>query len=400
MTIPFNRPFATGHEHRYIEDAIAAAHLSADGQFSRQCREWLEQRTGASAALLVHSATAALELATIVAGLGPGDEVIMPSYTFVSTANAVAMRGATPVFVDIRPDTLNLDETLVADAVGPATRALLPVHYAGVGADVRKLGAIAEQRGLWLIEDAAQGLMAGFEGKPLGTFGALGALSFHETKNVTSGEGGALLVNVPGLVRLAQVARDKGTDRADFMQGLTDRYTWIDKGSAYGMSDLNAAFLWAQLESADEITRRRMAVWMAYHEAFLAMEGRGLVRRPFIPEGAVHNAHMYYLLVEDKTTRDRLIEGLARRGVQAVFHYVPLHDSPAGMRFGRSHGLLRVTTDVAGRLVRLPLWTGMKEAHVARVAEAVEEALSGGSSAARTKNASTVSRSRSRSAAS
>jgi dTDP-4-amino-4,6-dideoxygalactose transaminase len=343
--IPFNRPFATGREHRYIDEAMAAAHLSSDGQFSLRCSQWLEERTGAAAALMVHSATAALELATIVADLQPGDEVIMPSYTFVSTANAVVLRGATPVFVDIRPDTLNLDERLVEEAVGPATRAIVPVHYAGVGASVRELAEIAGRRRLWMIEDAAQGVMAKLDDQALGTFGALGALSFHETKNVTCGEGGALLVNDAALERIARVARDKGTNRVDLLRGVADHYTWLQRGSSYGMSELNAAFLWA-------------------------------LRRPVIPEGVAHNAHMYYVLVEDRTTRDRLIDALARKGVQAVFHYVPLHDSPGGLRYGRSHGALGVTTNVAGRLVRLPLWIGMDQTQVATVADAVRSALS------------------------
>ncbi len=374
--IPFNRPFATGREHRYIDEAIAAAHLSSDGQFSRRCSQWLEERTGAAAALMVHSATAALELATIVADLQPGDEVIMPSYTFVSTANAVVLRGATPVFVDIRPDTLNLDERLVEEAVGPATRAIVPVHYAGVGASVRELAEIAGRRRLWMIEDAAQGVMARLDDQALGTFGALGALSFHETKNVTCGEGGALLVNDAALERIARVARDKGTNREDLLRGVADHYTWLQQGSSYGMSELNAAFLWAQLESADDLTRLRMRVWESYHEALLDMEEHGLLRRPIVPEGAAHNAHMYYVLVEDRTTRDRLIDALARKGVQAVFHYVPLHDSPGGLRYGRSHGALSVTTSVASRLVRLPLWIGMNETQVTTVADAVRFALS------------------------
>ena len=374
--IPFNRPFATGREHGYIDEAIAAAHLSSDGQYSRRCSRWLEERTGAAAALLVHSATAALELAMMVADLQPGDEVIMPSYTFVSTANAVVLRGATPVFVDVRADTLNLDERLVEEAVGPATRAIVPVHYAGIGANAVALAEIAGRRNLWLIEDAAQGVMAGLGGRPLGTFGALGALSFHETKNVTCGEGGALLVNDADLVRIARFARDKGTNRVDFLHGATDHYTWIGPGSSYGMSELNAAFLWAQLESADDITSRRLRVWDSYHAALAGLEERGLLRRPVLPEGVTHNAHMYYVLVEDRGIRDRLIDALAREGVQAVFHYVPLHDSPGGLRHGRSHGTLPVTTDVAGRLVRLPLWIGMDESQVAAVADAIGSAFS------------------------
>jgi dTDP-4-amino-4,6-dideoxygalactose transaminase len=373
--IPFNRPFATGQEHGLITEAILAAHLSADGRFTESARRWLEGRTGTDAALLVHSATGALELAAMVAGIGPGDEVIMPSYTFVSTANAVALRGATPVFVDIRPDTLNIDEALVEDAVGPATKAVVAVHYAGVACAIERLQAITARSGALLIEDAAQGVMASFSGKALGTFGALGALSFHETKNVTCGEGGALLVNDPELVRTAEIVRQKGTDRIDMLEGRAGYYTWLETGSSFALSELAAAFLWAQLQSADEITARRMAVWEAYHRAFAGMEQDGLLQRPVIPPGASHNAHMYRVVVRTREIRDKLIEDLGRVGIQAVFHYVPLHDSPGGRRYGRSHGELAVTSDIAGRLVRLPLWVGMDEAHVERIALAVSRAL-------------------------
>jgi len=376
--IPFNRPFETGRERRHIADAIASAHLSADGSFTKRAQGWLRERTGACEVLLVHSATAALELAALVADIGPGDEVVMPSYTFVSTANAVVLRGATPVFVDIRPDTLNLDESLVDDAVGPATKAIIPVHYAGMACAIEDLCAIAKRAGLWLIEDAAQGMMAALDGRALGTFGSLGALSFHETKNVTCGEGGALLVNDPSLVRRAEIARAKGTNRLDLLRGDTDHYTWLERGSSYAMSELAAAFLWAQLESADNITAQRIEVWDAYHRAFEDLEQAGVVSRPTIPQRATYNAHMYYLLVDDRRTRDRLIEDLARVGIQAVFHYVPLHDSPGGRRFGRAHGELPVTASVAGRLLRLPLWVGMSERDVERVADGVRRALAGG----------------------
>jgi dTDP-4-amino-4,6-dideoxygalactose transaminase len=373
--IPFNRPFATGREHGLITEAILAAHLSADGQFTERARRWLEERTGAHAALLVHSATGALELAALVAGIGPGDEVIMPSYTFVSTANAVALRGATPVFVDIRPDTLNIDEALVQDAVGPATKAIMAVHYAGVACAIERLQAIAARSGLLLIEDAAQGVMANASGRALGTFGAFGALSFHETKNVTCGEGGALLVNDPEMVRAAEILRQKGTNRLDMLEGRAGYYTWLGTGSSFALSELAAAFLWAQLQSADEITARRMVVWDAYHRAFARMEEDGLLGRPVIPEGAAHNAHMYYLVVGSREIRDQLIDDLGRAGIQAVFHYVPLHDSPGGRRYGRTHGDLPVTGEIAGRLLRLPLWVGMDEGHVERVALAVLRAL-------------------------
>jgi dTDP-4-amino-4,6-dideoxygalactose transaminase len=373
--IPFNRPFRTGREHLHIAEAMAAAHLSADGEFSRRARAWLERRTGAAAALLVHSATGALELAMLVAGIGPGDEVVMPSYTFVSTANAVVLRGATPVFVDVRPDTLNLDESLVEDAITPATKAIVPVHYAGVACAMDALLAIAARNDVALVEDAAQGIMASAAGRPLGTFGALGALSFHETKNVTCGEGGALLVNDPARLRAAEIAREKGTNRMDLLCGLTDHYTWLEPGSSFALSDLAAAFLWAQLESADDTTARRLAVWDGYDAALADLERAGVLRRPIVPAGVRHNAHMYYVLVESRAIRDRVIEDLRRGGIQALFHYVPLHDSPGGLRYGRAHGDLPVTTSVAGRLLRLPLWVGMTDEHILRVAGALARSL-------------------------
>jgi dTDP-4-amino-4,6-dideoxygalactose transaminase len=299
----------------------------------------------------------------------------MPSYTYVSTANAVALRGATPVFVDIRPDNLNLDEALIEDAVGPATKAIIAVHYAGIACATERIEAIAARDGLTLIEDAAQGLMASSSGRALGTRGTFGALSFHETKNVTCGEGGALLVNDVELVRAAEIARQRGTNRLDLTAGRAPYYTWLGTGSSYALSELAAAFLWAQLESADQITARRMAVWDAYHRAFAGLEEQGALRRPVSPAGASHNAHMYYLVVGSRAVRDHLIEELGREGIQAVFHYVPLHDSPGGRRYGRPHGDLPVTTDIAGRIVRMPLWVGMDEGHVERVADAVARAL-------------------------
>lgn len=370
--VSFNRPFATGREHRYIQEAIEGLRLSGNGRFTRLCQAWLEERTGCGKALLTHSCTAALEMAAILADIGPGDEVILPSYTFVSTANAFVLRGGVPVFVDVRPDTLNLDETRIEAAITSRTRAIVPVHYAGVGCDMDAIGDIARRHGLLVIEDAAQGLMSTWCGRPLGGIGHLAALSFHETKNLICGEGGALLVNDPRFVERAEIIWEKGTDRSRFFRGEVDRYSWVDVGSSFLPSEIEAAFLWAQLEEADAITRARCGLWDAYHEAFAGLEAEGRVRRPVVPPEHRHNGHLYYLLAENLEARTRLIAGLKERGVQALFHYVPLHSSPAGRRYGRTAGDLPHTEAAADRLVRLPLWTGMEGATVARVAEAVE----------------------------
>lgn len=376
--IPFNKPHATGREHGYIQQAIDGGHLSGNGPFDRRCGAWLEQRIGCRRALLTSSGTAALEMAILLTGIGPGDEVVMPSFTFVTSASAVALRGATPVFVDVRPDTLNLDEQAVADAITDRTRAIMPVHYAGVGCAMEELGVLAEKHGLYVVEDAAHGILSSYEGRPLGSFGQLGCLSFHETKNVTCGEGGALLINDEALVDRAEIVQEKGTDRSRFHRGEVDRYTWVDLGSSFVASEINSAFLWAQLEEADRITADRMRVWQAYHERLEPLEQTGLLRRPQIPPRARHNAHMYHVLLPDRDRRDALIAALATRGVQAVFHYVPLHSSPAGLRHGRVDGPLPVTDDVSGRLVRLPLWADLGEREVELVAGAVEEALAMG----------------------
>lgn len=338
--IPFNRPFVTGHEFRYIREAIDKMHLSGNGLFGRRCSRWLEEQLGCDRALLTSSCTSALELAMLVAGIGPGDEVIMPSFTFVTTASSVALRGAVPVFVDIRDDTLNLDEELVEAAITPRTRVILPVHYAGVACEIEELLAIAERHGLMMIEDAAQGISSAYFGRALGTVGHLGCLSFHETKNVTCGEGGALLVNRADWVNRSEVLQEKGTNRNEFLRGEIDKYTWTDLGSSFLMSDINAAFLWAQIEHMEEICARRLAIWGEYHERFEALEAAGVLRRPRMPAGCAHNAHMYYLLLEGHERRDRLIAALARQNIFALFHYVPLHSSPAGRRLGRAAGEL------------------------------------------------------------
>jgi dTDP-4-amino-4,6-dideoxygalactose transaminase len=369
--ITFNRPYATGREFAYIQEAIDNRHLSGKGPFDERCATWLQDRTGAAKALLTGSCTSALEMAVMLAGIGPGDEVIVPSFTFVSTASAVALRGGTPVFCDIRPDTLNLDEEQVAGAVTERTKAILPIHYAGVAADMDAIGAVAAEHGLTVIEDAAQAILSSWRGRPLGSIGALGCLSFHETKNVTCGEGGALLVNDPALVERAEILQEKGTDRTRFFRGQVDKYTWIEPGSSFLTSEVNAAFLWAQLEAAEWITHERLGVWEHYHAAFAELEEQGFLRRPVVPEGATNNAHMYYLLMPTPEARTKLIADLAADGVQAVFHYVPLHSSPAGLEHGRAAGPLPVTDDLSARLVRLPLWVGMEPADLERVTGAV-----------------------------
>lgn len=373
--IPFNRPHATGRELDYIREAIERAHLASGGAFSRRCEAWLEARVGCRKALLTHSCTAALEMTALLAGIGPGDEVIMPSYTFVSTANAFVLRGAVPVFVDIRRDTLNLDETAVEAAITPRTRAIVPVHYAGVACEMDELLAVARERKLLVVEDAAQGLGSTYKGRPLGSIGDLGATSFHETKNLISGEGGALLVNDEGYAGRAEIVREKGTDRSRFFRGEVDKYTWVDLGSSYAASELTAAFLWAQLEGAEMIGGRRMAVWQRYFESFAELERREVVRRPIIPAHCQHNAHMFYVLVHDLGVRTRLLQALSQNGINAVFHYVPLHSSSAGVRFGRAHGSMANTDALSERLVRLPLWVGMEPSDVDRVVSIVDRAL-------------------------
>jgi dTDP-4-amino-4,6-dideoxygalactose transaminase len=373
--IPFNRPYATTKEFAYIREAIANAHLSGSGPFARRCSDWLEREVGSCKALLTHSCTGALEMAIILAKVAPGDEVIMPSFTFASTANAVVLRGGIPVFVDIRRDTLNLDETKLEAAVTAQTKVVLPVHYAGVGCEMRLLLELARAYGLTVIEDAAQGICAKYDGLPLGSYGMMAALSFHETKNVHCGEGGALLVNDPVLIDRAEIVQEKGTNRRQFFRGQVDKYSWVDVGSSYLLSDVNAAFLWAQLQEAHEITALRLAIWDSYHEALEELESTERLRRPIVPESCEHNAHMYYLLLRDDADRRRFIDRMHEWNVHPMFHYVPLHSSEAGRRFGRAAGDLSVTTDISDRLVRLPLWAGMDPASVERVIEAAWHCL-------------------------
>jgi dTDP-4-amino-4,6-dideoxygalactose transaminase len=373
--VPFNRPHLTGAEYDRIREAVANGHLSSGGAFTKKCQAWLEQHTGSRRAFLTHSCTGALEMATILADIGPGDEVILPSFTFVSTANAVALRRATPVFVDIRPDTLNLDERLVEPAITSRTRVIMPVHYAGVGCEMDALCDIAQRRDLVVIEDAAQGSLASRNGRPLGSLGHMAALSFHETKNVIAGEGGALLVNDERFVARAEIVAEKGTDRSRFIQGHVDKYTWRDIGSSFQPSEISAAFLWAQLEAAGRITENRLAIWRRYHDAFERLESRGFARRPTIPEGCRHNAHLYYLIVPTAAIRDQLLTSLNEAGVNAIFHYVPLHLSDAGRRFGRTAGTMTHTESASARLIRLPLWADMTDDDVSFVIERVLEAV-------------------------
>ncbi|MGG1944402.1 dTDP-4-amino-4,6-dideoxygalactose transaminase [Trinickia sp. NRRL B-1857] len=365
--IEFNRPYMTGRELQYIAEANEGHRLAGDGPFTKRCHQWLEARTGAQKALLTHSCTAALEMAALLLDIAPGDEVIMPSYTFVSTANAFVLRGGIPVFVDIRDDTLNLDERLVEEAITPRTRAIVPVHYAGVSCEMDTLMEIAGRRGLAVVEDAAQGVESTYKGRALGSIGTFGALSFHETKNVISGEGGALLVNDTAYSTRAEIIREKGTDRSRFFRGEVDKYTWQEVGSSFLPGELVAAFLWAQLERADSITHTRLEAWARYHELLAPLEQQGVLRRPYIPEQCGHNAHMYYVLLSEGIERQKVLDALKESGIYSVFHYVPLHTSPAGQRYGRVHGNLDVTDRQAERLIRLPLWIGLNAAQQERI---------------------------------
>jgi dTDP-4-amino-4,6-dideoxygalactose transaminase len=378
MKIPFNKPFTIGGELENIAAAVREGHLAGDGRFTRQCHEWLERRLGARRALLTHSCTAALEMAAILCDLKPGDEVIMPSFTFVSTANAFVLRGAVPVFVDVRRDTFNLDERLVEAAVTPRTRAIVPVHYAGVACEMDALMALARKRGLLMVEDAAQGMLAEYKGRKLGAIGHLGCLSFHETKNVISGEGGALLVNDERLIARAEVIREKGTNRAQFFRGEVDKYSWVDIGSSYLPSELVGAFLWAQLEQAESINAKRVRLCAAYRQGLEPLAARGAFALPQRePPGVTGNGHMFYILLKDLATRSQLIAHLKARGIHSVFHYVPLHSAPAGRKFGRAAGSMAVTDDVSERLLRLPLYFELTESEVAGIVAAIAEFFDG-----------------------
>jgi dTDP-4-amino-4,6-dideoxygalactose transaminase len=373
--IPFGWPYMTGKELYYIAEAHFNGTLSGDGPFTKKCHVWLEARTGCSKALLTHSCTAALEMAAILLDIQPGDEIIMPSFTFVSTANAFVLRGGVPVFVDIREDTLNLNERLIESAITPRTRAIVPVHYAGVACEMDEIMAIAKRHGLKVVEDAAQGVMASYKGRALGSIGDLGAYSFHQTKNLISGEGGALLVNDPSLKMRAEIIREKGTDRSRFYRNEVDKYTWQEPGSSFLPGELIAAFLWAQLEEADSITQRRLASWQRYHDLLEPLEAKGILRRPIVSEKCQHNAHMYYVLLEPTFDRHAVLDELNRSNVDAVFHYVPLHSSPAGQRYARAYGGLPITNSNSERLIRLPLFVGLTEEQQQEVVRVLERTL-------------------------
>ncbi|ANN66776.1 dTDP-4-amino-4,6-dideoxygalactose transaminase [Bordetella bronchialis] len=373
--IPFNSPYRTGKELTYIAEAGFNRQLAGDGQFTKRCHAWLESQTGAYKALLTHSCTAALELAALLLDIEAGDEIIMPSYTFVSTANAFVLRGAVPVFVDVRPDTLNLDEDLLEEAITERTRVIVPVHYAGVACNMEKILTVAARHSIRVVEDAAQAIMSTYKGRPLGTFGDLGALSFHETKNIISGEGGALLVNDPGLAVRAEIIREKGTDRSRFFRGEVDKYTWQEVGSSFLPGELIAAFLWAQMEQAEAITRARIEMWNRYHMALQGLESQGLMRRPIVPPHCGHNAHMYYVLLGEEVDREAVLREMKQVGVSVVFHYVPLHSSPAGRRYGRTQGALHHTEQLADRLIRLPLWLDMTATQQDFVVERLQRSI-------------------------
>lgn len=371
--INFNVPPFTGKEPEYIMEAVKAQKICGDGQFTKKCNAWLEEKTGTKKALLTTSCTHATELAALLVGVKAGDEVIMPSYTFVSTADAFVLRGAVPVFVDIRPDTMNIDEKKIEAAITDKTVGIVPVHYAGVSCEMDIIMDIAKRHNLWVIEDAAQGIMSTYKGKPLGTFGEFGCFSFHETKNYSMGEGGAILIRDEKYIEDAEILREKGTDRSKFNRGQIDKYTWRNYGSSYLPSDMNAAYLWAQLEMAEEINNARLAVWEQYKKELTPLAESGKIELPTVPEHCVHNAHMFYVKATEIEERTELEKFLKANGVWAVFHYVPLHSAPAGIKFGRFHGEDEYTTKESERLLRLPLYYGLKEEEVSYICEKVRE---------------------------
>lgn len=362
----------TGRELSHIAQAHTNGHLAGDGSFTKKCQAWLEAKTGTRKALLTHSCTAALEMGAFLAEIQPGDEVIMPSYTFVSTANAFVLRGGVPVFIDIRPDTLNIDETLIEASITQRTKAMVVVHYAGVACEMDVIMDIAKRHNLLVIEDAAHGITSTYKGRPLGSIGHMGTYSFHETKNIIAGEGGALLVNDERFIERAEIIREKGTNRSQFFRGQVDKYTWVDVGSSFLPGEVIAAFLWAQMEGAEAITEKRMAIWNQYHNTLAPLEASRVLRRPVIPGGCQHNAHMYYILLQSFKKRTKIINYLKEHNVSAVFHYVPLHSSPAGRQYGRIYGKMVNTDSLSDRLLRLPLWVGMTRKTVMRIAGIIE----------------------------
>lgn len=371
--ISFNHPPHTGNEDQYVLDAMKSSKISGDGKYGQQCQTWFENELSCLKTLLTPSCTQALEMAAILIDIQPGDEVIMPSYTFVSTANAFVLRGAKIVFVDIRPDTMNMDESLIESAITPRTKAIVPVHYAGVSCEMDVINDIARRHNLVVIEDAAQGMMSTYKGRPLGALGHLAAYSFHETKNFTSGgEGGLLIINDEQFIHRAEVIREKGTNRSQFFRGMVDKYTWVDLGSSYLPSEIQAAYLWGQLVQADHITTNRVATWNAYRNAFADLESAGKLELPSVPDNCVHNGHMFYLKCKNLEERTALLAHMKAHDILAVFHYVPLHSAPAGLKFARFHGDDRYTTIESERLVRLPLWYGMSDEVQHRVVDSVK----------------------------
>ena len=371
--IPFNVPPCTGDELEYIRQAIASRKICGDGEFTKKCSHWMEQRFNAQKVLLTTSGTTALDMAALLCNFKPGDEVILPSFTFSSTATAFVLAGAKLVFVDIRPDTMNIDESKIEAAITERTRAIVPVHYAGVACEMDTIMDIARRHGLIVVEDAAQGILSSYKGRSLGTIGDLGCYSFHETKNYSMGEGGALAINRPEYNERAEILREKGTNRSKFFRGQVDKYTWVDFGDSYLPSELNAAYLWAQLLRADEINNDRLNTWNKYLEAFLPLAEAGKLELPTVPEGCVHNAHMFYVKAKDLAERTALINHLKMRDILAVFHYVPLHSAPAGLKFGRFAGEDAYTTSQSDRLLRLPLYFGLTAEDRQRVIDAVLE---------------------------
>lgn len=370
--IPFNVPPFIGKETEYIAQTVNNRKISGDGEFTKKANSWLEQKTQIRKALLTTSCTHALEMAAILADIKPGDEVIMPSYTFVSTADAFVMRGAEIVFVDIRPDTMNIDEKLIESAITTKTKAIAPVHYAGVGCDMDAIMAVAAEHSLKVIEDDAQGIMSSYKGKPLGSFGDFGCLSFHETKNFSMGEGGALLIRDEEMVERAEIIREKGTNRSKFFRGQIDKYTWVDCGSSYLPSELNAAYLYAQLEQADTITNARLACWNRYYSNLKDISANGRIELPVVPNECVHNAHMFYIKLADLEQRTKFISYMKENGICCVFHYIPLHSAPAGQKYGRFCGEDRFTTKESERLVRLPMYYGLTLEQVDYICEVIE----------------------------
>ena len=372
--IHFNKPPLTGHEEKYVLEAMKSLKISGDGTFSKRCQQWFEERLTCKKTLLTPSCTHALEMAALLLDIKEGDEVIMPSYTFVSTADAFALRGATIVFVDIRPDTLNIDEKLIERAITPKTKAIVPVHYAGVACEMDTIMAIAQKHNLFVVEDAAQGFASTYKGKALGTIGHLGAFSFHETKNITSGgEGGLLLINDERFLQRAEIIREKGTNRSQFFRGMVDKYSWVDIGSSYLPCELQAAYLWGQLEMSDVIQEARMKSWNRYYETLLPLANQGIIELPFMPKECVHNAHMFYLKVKDLEARTALLDAFKALSIGAVFHYIPLHSAPAGLKFGRFFEEDNYTTKESERLVRLPMYFGLSEQEIAEVCDVITQ---------------------------